>query len=67
MPLTPNQSVRLATFDRMFEGIRGRKAFSAICVNAEHVWGTAIAVRVLRRNLVKYIKEFKATLRNLSV
>lgn len=60
----------LATFDRMFEGIRGalKSAIQSPINNAERHLGDAYAVRVLKALLlVKYVKEFKATLRNLSV
>lgn len=60
----------LATFDRMFEGIRGalKSAIQGAINNAERHLGDPYAVRVLKALfLVKYVKEFKATLRNLSV
>lgn len=61
---------QLATFDRMFEGIRGalKSALQSAINNAERHLGDDYAVRVLKALfLVKYVKEFKATLRNLSV
>ncbi|WP_395604168.1 BREX system P-loop protein BrxC [Pseudomonas sp. B21128] len=61
---------RLATFDRMFEGIRGalKSAIQSAINNAERHLGDPYAVRVLKALfLVKYVKEFKATLRNLNV
>ncbi|MFJ1258083.1 BREX system P-loop protein BrxC [Cupriavidus sp. CuC1] len=61
---------QLATFDRMFEGIRGalKSAIQSAVNNAERHLGDPYAVRVLKALfLVKYVKEFKATLRNLSV
>nr|WP_201271146.1 BREX system P-loop protein BrxC [Pseudomonas aeruginosa] len=61
---------QLATFDRMFEGIRGalKSAIQSAINTAEHHLGDEYAVRVLKALfLVKYVKEFKATLRNLSV
>ncbi|MBJ2270116.1 BREX system P-loop protein BrxC [Pseudomonas sp. MF6772] len=61
---------QLATFDRMFEGIRGalKSAIQSAINNAERHLGDAYAVRVLKALfLVKYVKEFKATLRNLNV
>jgi hypothetical protein len=61
---------QLATFDRMFEGIRGalKSAIQSAINNAERHLGDPYAVRVLKALLlVKYVKEFKATLRNLSV
>lgn len=61
---------QLATFDLMFEGIRtSLKAViqSAIQV-AEKNLGDEFAVRLLKALfLVKYVKGFKSTLRNLSV
>ena len=61
---------QLATFDRMFEGIRGalKSAIQSAINNAERHLGDPYAVRVLKALfLVKYIKEFKATPRNLSI
>lgn len=61
---------QIATFDRMFEGIRGalKSAIQSTINNAERHLGDPYAVRVLKALfLVKYVKEFKATLRNLSV
>src|SRR5690606_37284258 len=61
---------QLATFDRMFEGIRGalKSAIQSAINNAERHLGDEYAIRVLKALfLVKYVKEFKATLRNLSV
>src|SRR3546814_9380806 len=66
-----NESVgQLATFDRMFEGIRSAlKGGIQSAINvAERNLNDAYAVRVLKALvLVKYVKEFKATPRNLSV
>jgi hypothetical protein len=61
---------QLATFDRMFEGIRGalKSAIQSAINNAERHLGDPYAVRVLKALfLVKYVKEFKTTLRNLNV
>lgn len=61
---------QLATFERMFEGIRGalKSAIQGAINNAERHLGDPYAVRVLKALfLVKYVKEFKATLRNLNV
>ncbi len=61
---------QLATFDRMFEGIRGalKSAIQSAINNAERNLGDDYAVRVLKTLfLVKYVKEFKPTLHNLSV
>lgn len=60
----------LATFDRMFEGIRGalKSGIQSAINTAERNLDDAYAVRVLKALfLVKYVKEFKATLRNLSI
>ena len=61
---------QLATFDRMFEGIRGalKSGIQSAINTAERNLGDLYAIRVLKALfLVKYVKEFKATLRNLSV
>jgi len=65
---------QLATFDRMFEGIRGalKSALQSAINNAERHLddgdGNGYAVRVLKTLfLVKYVKEFKPSLHNLSV
>ena len=61
---------QLATFDRMFEGIRGalKSGLQSAINTAERNLGDLYAIRVLKALfLVKYVKEFKATLRNLSV
>src|SRR3546814_1957948 len=60
----------MATFDRMFEGIRS--ALKGVIQSASNVaernLNDAYAVRVFKALfLVKYVKEFKATPRNLSV
>lgn len=66
-----NEAVgQLATFDRMFEGIRGalKSAIQSAINNAERHLNDDYAVRVLKALfLVKYVKEFKATQRNLGV
>ncbi|MCK5545723.1 MAG: BREX system P-loop protein BrxC, partial [Desulfobulbaceae bacterium] len=60
----------LATFDLMFEGIRTAlkaQIQSAVLV-AERNLGDDFAVRVLKALfLVKYVKSFKATVRNISI
>jgi len=60
----------LATFDMMFEGIRTSlqsKIQRSILVAEEHL-GNPFAVQVLKALfLVKYVKEFKSTVRNISV
>lgn len=61
---------QLATFDRMFEGIRGalKAGIQSMVHTAEHNLNDAFAVRVLKALfLVKYVKQFKVTLRNLAV
>lgn len=61
---------QLATFDYMFEGIRGalKSAIQSAINTAERNLNDKYAVRVLKALfLVKYVKEFKATLRNISV
>jgi len=61
---------QLATFDRMFEGIRGalKSGIQSAINTAERNLGDPYAIRVLKALfLVKYVKEFKATLRNLGV
>jgi len=61
---------QLATFDLMFEGIRTslKTAIQSAIRQAEKNLGDPFAVRLLKALfLVKYVKEFKPTLRNLSV
>lgn len=61
---------RLATFDLMYEGIRAvlKSQIQRAVITAEEHLGDAFAVRVLKALfLVKYVKEFKATARNLTV
>lgn len=61
---------QLATFDLMFEGIRTslKAAIQSAIQQAERGLGDTFAVRLLKALfLVKYVKGFKATLRNLSV
>jgi hypothetical protein len=66
-----NQPVgQLATFDLMFEGIRTslKAAIQSAIQQAERGLGDDFSVRLLKALfLVKYVKGFKATLRNLSV
>jgi len=60
----------LATFDLMFEGIRTalKAQIQRSIIVAEDNLGDAFAVRLLKALfLVKYVKEFKATVRNLSI
>ena len=60
----------LATFDLMFEGIRTalKAQIQRSVLVAESNLGDAFAVLLLKALfLVKYVKEFKATVRNLSI
>ncbi len=61
---------QLATFDLMFEGIRTalKSQIQRAVILAEKHLDNKFAVRLLKALfLVKYVKEFKPTLRNLSV
>ncbi len=61
---------RLATFDLMFEGIRTtlKSQIQKSILTAEEHLDDAFAVKVLKALfLVKYVKEFKATPRNIAV
>lgn len=61
---------QLATFDLMFEGIRTslKAAIQSAIQQAERNLGDEFAVRLLKALfLVKYVKGFKPTLRNLSI
>lgn len=61
---------QLATFDLMFEGIRTalKSQIQQAIVTAEHHLDDPFAVRLLKALfLVKYVKEFRATARNLTV
>ena len=61
---------QLATFDLMFEGIRAalKSQIQRSIITAERHLNDAFAVKVLKALfLVKYVKEFKATARNLTV
>jgi len=65
-----HQIGQLATFDLMFEGIRTalKSQIQRAVLQAENNLNHPFAVRVLKALfLVKYIKEFKATQRNLCV
>src|SRR5690606_1775596 len=65
-----HQVGQLATFDLMFEGIRNalKSQIQRSIITPEHHLNDACAVQVLKaRFLVKYVKEFKATARNLTV
>ncbi|MDQ7073618.1 MAG: BREX system P-loop protein BrxC [Gammaproteobacteria bacterium] len=61
---------QLATFDLMFEGIRTavKAQIQRAILQAENHLADPFAIRVLKALfLVKYVKEFKATARNVSV
>ena len=61
---------QLATFDLMFEGIRTalKSQIQHAVLTAEQHLGDPFAVQVLKALfLVKYVKEFKATARNVTV
>ena len=61
---------RLATFDLMFEGIRTalKSNIQRAIIRAENHLDDSFAIRLLKTLfLVKYVKEFKPTLRNLCV
>lgn len=60
----------LATFDLMFEGIRAalKTQIQKAIIQAEHNLDAPFAIRLLKTLfLVKYVKEFKPTVRNLCV
>ncbi|MCS5574822.1 MAG: BREX system P-loop protein BrxC, partial [Pseudomonadales bacterium] len=61
---------QLATFDLMFEGIRSalKSQIQRAIIQAENHLDNAFAIRLLKALfLVKYVKEFKPTVRNLCV
>jgi len=61
---------QLATFDLMFEGIQTalKAQMQRSILAAEHQLGNPFAIKVLKSLfLVKYVKEFKPTVRNLCV
>ena len=61
---------QLATFDLMFEGIRTalKSGIQRAIIQAENHLDNPFALRLLKTLfLVKYVKEFKATLRNLRI
>lgn len=61
---------QLATFDLMFEGIRStlKSQIQKAVIQAENHLGNPFALRLLKALfLVKYVKEFKATKRNLVI
>jgi len=60
----------LATFDLMFEGIRNvvKTEHQNAVISAEKNLGNPLQIRVLKALfLVKYLKEFKATARNVAI
>ncbi|MCU7958471.1 MAG: BREX system P-loop protein BrxC [gamma proteobacterium symbiont of Bathyaustriella thionipta] len=70
MHIADHQIGQLATFDLMFEGIRTvlKSQIQRAVIQAENHLDNPFAVRVLKALfLVKYVKEFKATVRNLCV
>ena len=61
---------QIASFDQMFEGIRGalKTGIQSAILTAEGNLGDPFALRVLKGLfLVKYVKEFKASPRNLAI
>ena len=61
---------QLATFDLMFEGVRTalKSQIQKAVIQAENHLDNTFAVRILKALLlIKYVKEFKATARNLYV
>lgn len=66
-----NHEVReIATFDMMFEGLRAalKSQIQSAILNAERNLTNPLAIRLLKALfLVKYVREFKPTLRNLCV
>jgi hypothetical protein len=70
LKIADNKTGKLATFDLMFEGIRSvlKSQIQSSVHKAEKNLDNNFAVKVLKALfLVKYIKEFKATKRNLMV
>lgn len=70
MGIKGNQLGDLATFDQMFEGIRTalKGAIQSSIHRAENTLTNKFALRVLKALfLVKYVKEFKPTVRNICV
>ncbi|MDQ5937885.1 MAG: hypothetical protein QG574_5244 [Cyanobacteriota bacterium erpe_2018_sw_21hr_WHONDRS-SW48-000092_B_bin.40] len=68
--ISDDDSDQLPTFDLMFEGIRTsvKAQIQRSILQAEQHLGNPFALRVLKALfLVKYVKEFKSTIRNLSV
>lgn len=70
MKIGDNEVGRLATLDLMYEGIRTvlKSDIQRAVFQAEGHLGNPFAVKILKALfLVKYVREFKATIRNLSV
>ncbi|MGS0741787.1 BREX system P-loop protein BrxC [Glaciimonas sp. GG7] len=68
--ISSHQLGHLATFDLMFEGIRTalKSHIQRAIINAENQLDNTFAKKLLKTLfLVKYVKEFKPTLRNLCV
>ena len=68
--IASHQVRELAAFDLMFEGVRTalKSQIQKAILNAESHLGDPYAVRVLKALfLVKYVKGFKATVRNISI
>ena len=65
-----HQLGQLATFDLMFEGIRKalKSSITRAITDAEKLLDNQFAIRLLKALfLVKYVKEFKPTIRNISI
>jgi hypothetical protein len=65
-----HETGQLATFDLMFEGIRAalKSQIQKAIIQAENNLDNAFAIRLLKGLfLVKYVKEFKPSIRNLCV
>jgi len=70
MQISDYELGQLATFDLMFEGIRSalKSGIQQSILRAENHLDSAFALKILKTLfLIKYIKEFKPTLRNLCV
>lgn len=61
---------KLATYDRMYEGLRNvvKDRHQSSIFQAEHHVQNPLAIRILKALfLLKYLKEFKGTVRNISI
>lgn len=68
--IADRETGQLATFDLMFEGIRSalKSSIQRAIIQAENHLANPFAIRLLKALfLVKYVKEFKATPRNLRI